>query len=398
MWPSTVSSVARRSVASRLVLASTSTRRFATAAPGALQQPTFRSHAASYTRGDAGDTQSYTRLFHASGAGATPRRVVDLLLTDPPYCLLTPRATAGGAATAAAATRAERQPSTRKKLSWDASGAVQRFDSVKAYREFTLRWLSAAAPWLHDDAVVIIWTNFLGKQPICEAMQQVLPQYRRWNEMLWLKPSKPEGKRAEAKSIQHSIAPLAPSASTIPNPIEDATAAHVHLSPQGHASLPPLALSLTSPEQTYRAYEVALVFGVGDWQQSNFAYEQQAGGGQLPPVQSVLCPFEMPSESTPTSSSRVASSTHPNAKPARVLLPLLSAYSKLDSLVLDPFAGSSAHVLTAMRAGRRVAAMELNAHWAQRMEEQIRARCECARTGEALKPDCMKCIERPVNG
>ena len=371
----------RAAIPSRLQAQTAATRRVFSSS--SRSDPlTFTSRACSYTRADACDSQSYARLLNHTPGERTPRTVVDLLLTDPPYCLLKPRS-----ASSTATTRAERQPSTRKKLSWDASGAVQRFDSVKVYREFTHQWLSAAAPWLHPHAVVIIWTNFLGKKPICEAVQEVLPQYRKWNEMLWLKPSKPEGQK-ELKPVQHSILAAVSASQGL---VKDDSSTRIHLSPSGYASLPPLSLVLTSPERTYRAYEVALVFGVGEWEQSSLARQNESG--QQPPVQSVICPFETPNETA--ASSHLASSTHPNTKPSRVLLPLLSSYSSLNALVMDPFAGSSAHVLTAMRAGRRVAAMELNAHWSQQMQVQLQSRCECARRGEAATQDCMECIARP---
>jgi site-specific DNA-methyltransferase (adenine-specific) len=75
-----------------------------------------------------------------------------LLHTDPPYCLLTRRRKGGDL----------RDPRDRK-IDRD---PVVRFESVREYREFTEAWLPHALHGLREDAVAIIWTNLLGKDPI----------------------------------------------------------------------------------------------------------------------------------------------------------------------------------------------------------------------------------------
>lgn len=234
---------------------------------------------------------------------------------------------------------------------------------------------------------------------IQEAMGDVLPGYRQWNELVWLKPSRPEETREKKATIQHSITPPPPPSPPSASASSATSDSSIRLSPSGRATLPPLAsLSLTSPEQLYRAYEVALVFGPGEWRDSSWAKESP---GQEQ-VQSVVCPFEE-SDSLHDHHdevSRLAASTHPNAKPPRVLLPLLSSYSRLGSLVLDPFAGSSAHARTAMRAGRRVATIELTEQWARTMKEQMRARCPCAAAAttpggqQERRSECTDCIAK----
>lgn len=75
----------------------------------------------------------------------------DLLLTDPPYCLLTRRRKGGDLRDQRAGVKIDRDP-------------VVRFEDVRAYRKFTEEWLPKAAA--RCDGPVVVWTNFLGKEPI----------------------------------------------------------------------------------------------------------------------------------------------------------------------------------------------------------------------------------------
>ena len=76
-----------------------------------------------------------------------------LLLTDPPYCLLTRRRKGGD----------ERERRAGRKIDRD---PIHRFEDVRAYRHFTAQWLPAAARAVAPEGTLAIWTNFLGKQPI----------------------------------------------------------------------------------------------------------------------------------------------------------------------------------------------------------------------------------------
>ena len=79
----------------------------------------------------------------------------DLLLTDPPYCLLT-RRRKGGDLRDPKGRKVEREPAVR-------------FESVRDYRAFTEAWLPRAVSHLTPTAPLVIWTNFLGKEPILTA-------------------------------------------------------------------------------------------------------------------------------------------------------------------------------------------------------------------------------------
>jgi site-specific DNA-methyltransferase (adenine-specific) len=94
--------------------------------------------------GDAREAAAYDRLLG-------PERA-DLLLTDPPYCLLT-RRRAGGDLRDPKHRKIDREP-------------VVRFEDVKTYRRFTEAWLGAALPRVRPDAPLVIWTNFFGAEPI----------------------------------------------------------------------------------------------------------------------------------------------------------------------------------------------------------------------------------------
>jgi site-specific DNA-methyltransferase (adenine-specific) len=74
-----------------------------------------------------------------------------LLLTDPPYCLLTRRRKGGDLRDKRAGVKIDRDP-------------IVRFEDARAYRKFTEEWLPKAAA--RCDGPLVVWTNFLGKEPI----------------------------------------------------------------------------------------------------------------------------------------------------------------------------------------------------------------------------------------
>jgi site-specific DNA-methyltransferase (adenine-specific) len=95
-----------------------------------------------------------------------------LLLTDPPYCLLTRRRKGGDLREKRAGVKIDREP-------------VLRFDDVRAYRRFTAEWLPKAAA--HVTGPLVVWTNFLGKEPI-RAVARELGRVEA-GEYLWAKRS-----------------------------------------------------------------------------------------------------------------------------------------------------------------------------------------------------------------
>ncbi|GHG97575.1 DNA methyltransferase [Comamonas sp. JC664] len=79
-----------------------------------------------------------------------------LLHTDPPYCLLTRRRKGGDLRDTRAHKKIDQNP-------------IVRFETVRDYRAFSEAWLSRATAHLTPDAVLVIWTNLLGKEPILTA-------------------------------------------------------------------------------------------------------------------------------------------------------------------------------------------------------------------------------------
>ena len=93
--------------------------------------------------GDARQDDTYRRLLQGDKAA--------LLLTDPPYCLLTRRRKGGDLRDKRAGVKIDREP-------------ILRFEDVREYRKFTEEWLPKAMQ--HVSGPAIVWTNFLGKEPI----------------------------------------------------------------------------------------------------------------------------------------------------------------------------------------------------------------------------------------
>ena len=96
---------------------------------------------------DARDASAYPRMMGGEKAS--------LLLTDPPYCLLTRRRKGGDL----------RDPRAHTTLDHE---AVVRFESVRDYRAFTAEWLPKALAQLVPGAPAVLWTNLLGRAPILE--------------------------------------------------------------------------------------------------------------------------------------------------------------------------------------------------------------------------------------
>ena len=112
--------------------------------------------------GDAREEETYRGSLRGERAS--------LLLTDPPYCLLTRRRKGGEPREKRAGVKIDREP-------------VLRFESVRAYRAFTEGWLPKAAA--HVEGSLVVWTNFLGKEPI-RAVARGLG-YLEAGEFVWAK-------------------------------------------------------------------------------------------------------------------------------------------------------------------------------------------------------------------
>lgn len=146
-----------------------------------------------------GDARSPEVIARALG-GRRP----SLLLTDPPYCLLTRRRKGGD----------ERERRAGRKIDRD---PIHRFEDVRAYRRFTAEWLPAAARAVVEGGTLAIWTNFLGKQPILSvAAEAGFPALA--GELVWAKLTTEGGGNERPARVyevalvlrRERLAPLAP--------------------------------------------------------------------------------------------------------------------------------------------------------------------------------------------
>ena len=104
-------------------------------------------------------------------------RQADVLITDPPYCLLHRRRKGGDL----------RDPKrVLRKL--DNDDAVRRFNDLAEYTSFTKSWLLSCHGSLKPQADLIIWSNALGKQPIQRCCHEL--GYEIVGEYLWAKHTK----------------------------------------------------------------------------------------------------------------------------------------------------------------------------------------------------------------
>jgi len=116
-----------------------------------------------HLNGDSTLTDSYKQLLASEK--------VNLILADPPYLLLKRRNKEGQL----------RDPKRAKIYHHD----VRRFENVKEYKIFTQSWMDAAAAYLEQDAYFIIWTNFLGRDPISDQAKKLNLHFH--GEFIWAK-------------------------------------------------------------------------------------------------------------------------------------------------------------------------------------------------------------------
>ncbi|MFZ5441545.1 MAG: DNA-methyltransferase [Myxococcota bacterium] len=108
-------------------------------------------------------------------------RKADVLLSDPPYCLLTRRRKDGDL----------RDPKQRK----IERGPVRRFENVREFRDFTKRWLEQAVRHLAPDAPIVLWMNLLGREPMTAVCRELGWAHVR-GEFVWGKRTR-EGNSGE---------------------------------------------------------------------------------------------------------------------------------------------------------------------------------------------------------
>lgn len=128
----------------------------------------FQAGPHTHINGDSTDSQFYEKTLLGEKA--------DILLADPPYCLLVRRNKKTGKL---------RDPK-KAKINHE---AVRRYENIKEYKKFTKAWMSNACANIKEDGTLIIWTNFLGKKPIKEIAKE-LGYENFYGEFMWGKLSK----------------------------------------------------------------------------------------------------------------------------------------------------------------------------------------------------------------
>jgi site-specific DNA-methyltransferase (adenine-specific) len=123
--------------------------------------------------GDATSLEVWSRLFDG--------RPFDLLLTDPPYCILTRRRSGGD----------QRDPKNKK----IERGPLKRFETVRDFGAFTNSWMQHAARFAKPHAPFIVWTNLLGRTPTSTAAAAAGRPHL-WGEYIWGKRTR-EGNSGE---------------------------------------------------------------------------------------------------------------------------------------------------------------------------------------------------------
>jgi site-specific DNA-methyltransferase (adenine-specific) len=114
--------------------------------------------------GDARDETAYRAALGGERA--------DLLLTDPPYCLLT-RRRRGGELRDKHDRKIDREPALR-------------FETVRDYRRFTEEWMGLAVRHVRAGRPLVVWTNSLGKDVVASTAR-ALGYPSLWGELVWAK-------------------------------------------------------------------------------------------------------------------------------------------------------------------------------------------------------------------
>lgn len=121
-----------------------------------------------HINGDSTQIENYQKIMGENKA--------KMLYADPPYCLLVRRNKKTGTL---------RDPK-KAKINHE---AVTRYENVKEYRRFTEKWMGAATKYIAEDGVLVIWTNYLGINPI-KATAEKLGFTHFYGEFLWGKLAK----------------------------------------------------------------------------------------------------------------------------------------------------------------------------------------------------------------
>jgi site-specific DNA-methyltransferase (adenine-specific) len=271
---------------------------------------------------DATRLSSYKSLEHSQGKEFSK---ANILITDPPYCLLERKKLDGGL----------RDEKLRKRKT-DNSSEVPRFANLSSYREFTVKWLSLALKHgLQSNAPLIIWSNPLGKEIITDVCKDY--KYDLVGEYLWLKKS------SDNKGTQETLLRCYESA--------------LVFSSHRKNSHPSDSEDILLHGKTVKSYNLPWSVVSGYHGTTNTGSGSISGSS---PVSS-------------SSSSTVVPHNHPCHKPVVVLKPLISTWTRPGDLVLDPFSGSGAVALAIreLGEGRSYLGIEVLNDWVEQTRKTL---------------------------
>lgn len=234
----------------------------------------------------------------------------DILITDPPYCLLERKRPSGDL----------RDPKSIKRKTLDFE-EVPRFENLNHYRQFTEKWIENSLSYgLKGDSPMIIWTNFLGKGVIIDICKS--KGYNLLGEYLWGKISS-DSKAGSWDSNKNEL--------------------------------------------LLRAYEVALIFVKSPKINSKSEYITVDG---LTRPRS-LFPWFIATGYHDAKATTQLSHDHPCHKPISVIEPLLHVWTKPNAIILDPFVGSGGIGLAVKKVDgdRHYRGIELLNNWVKRSKD-----------------------------
>lgn len=304
-------------------------------------------------QGDSLQAQAYQALQKA-----------DILITDPPYCLLQRKRINGDL----------RDHKRQQKL--DGREEVPRFVDLREYRTFTKKWIeSTLLHGLKPQAPLIIWTNFLGKSVINEVLRSF--QYESIGDFAWLKVSSGQEKdqsqpwnssKSEVLLRSYEIAGIYQHQEVLKHNQHQIGVDEVMIHGQciKRAAIPwSVCSGYHDPSATSSSTSPRL---------NTNSDKSDVNHSQIKTVATTNLLTKNDSISSPKSDGKLFQAhDHPCHKPLAVLLPLIHTWMAEDSIALDPFAGSGGigKAIQAAGGNRQYQGIEKLPVWASYLEKEL---------------------------
>lgn len=244
---------------------------------------------------DSTDDRSYVSVLATAmdAFSSSGTRKIDVLMTDPPYCILERRRNDGSL----------RDKKKTQRVTSD-HVTVPRYKDIKSYDTFTNKWLSLTISRLTDDATILIWTNPLGKATIVKNLHQ--HSYKLTGEYVWAKHM---DKFSSANSVKNEYFLRVNETCLIFHKENSTKMQHVNID-----TLPWIVK--TNHCTTAATTAANTSDGIDNSIDNNFMH-------------------------------------HPCMKPLDALTPLIKLWTKEDDVIFDPFAGTG-NILKACQLHRRM--------------------------------------------